>query len=204
MTIDDLMSAGPVIPVLTIENPEDGVSSARALVDGGIRVLEITLRTPAALEAVSRIVADVPDAVPGVGTVTCADEFTAARAAGARFAVSPGFSPELAAAAGDLPWLPGVSTASEVMAALRHGYDRLKFFPAEAMGGTATLKALAGPFAGVRFCPTGGISAKNAGNYLALANVACVGGSWLAPKTAIAAQDWDTITALARQAAGLT
>lgn len=197
------MTAGPVIPVLTIEDAAHAVPLARALCAGGIRVLEITLRTDAALEAVRRVAAEVPDAIPGVGTVTRAEDFTAARVAGAQFAVSPGFSPELAAAAGDLPWLPGVATASEVMAAMRLGCKRLKFFPAEAMGGIPTLKALAGPFGDVTFCPTGGINAGNAADYLALANVACVGGSWLAPGAAVKAGDWDAITALAKEASGL-
>jgi 2-dehydro-3-deoxyphosphogluconate aldolase/(4S)-4-hydroxy-2-oxoglutarate aldolase len=203
MNTDQLMSAGPVIPVLTIDDPEHAVPLARALCASGVRVLEITLRTEAALEAVRRVAREVPEAIPGVGTVTRAEDFTAARGAGAHFAVSPGFSPELAAAAGNLPWLPGVSTASEVMAAQRLGYHRLKFFPAAAMGGTATLKALSGPFGDVRFCPTGGIDAGNASDYLALANVACVGGSWLAPPDAIAAGAWDRITGLAGQANSL-
>lgn len=197
------MSAGPVIPVLTIEDAEHAVPLARALCAGGIRVLEITLRTEAALEAVRRVATEVPKAIPGVGTVTRAQDFTAARVAGAKFAVSPGFSPELAAAAGDLPWLPGVATPSEVMAAMRLGYNRLKFFPAETMGGIATLKALAGPFGDATFCPTGGISAANAADYLALANVICVGGSWLAPADAVRSGDWDTITSLAKAASAL-
>lgn len=194
---------GPVIAVLTIEHPDHAVPLARALCAGGIRVLEITLRTEAALEAVQRVAAEVPEAIPGVGTVTRAQDFTAARAAGAQFAVSPGFSPELAAAAGDLPWLPGVATASEVMAAQRLGYDRLKFFPAQAMGAIAALKALAGPFADIGFCPTGGINAGNAADYLALANVVCVGGSWLAPAAAVRAGDWAAVTGLAQAAAAL-
>ena len=135
--------------------------------------------------------------------MTRAEEFTAARAAGAKFAVSPGCSAELAAAAGELPWLPGVATASEVMAAIRLGYDRLKFFPAEAMGGMATLKALAGPFGAVRFCPTGGVRADNAADYLALSNVICVGGSWLVPNDAVGKCDWARITRLASEAVSL-
>lgn len=200
----DLLLMAPVIPVLTVASPDQAVPLARALAAGGIRVLEITLRTGAAIEAVRRIAAQVPQAIPGVGTVTTAEQFSAARGAGARFAVSPGFSVELAAAAGTLPWLPGVATASEVMAAQRVGFDHLKFFPAAAAGGIAALTALGGPFPEVRFCPTGGIDANSAPDYLALANVVCVGGSWLAPADALAAGDWDRITGLAREAIGLS
>lgn len=204
MRVDELMAIGPVIPVLTLPTPEVAVPLAKALVAGGIRVLEITLRTDAALEAVRRIGSEVPDAIAGVGTLTRPDQFSAARQAGAKFAVSPGFSRDLAAAAGTMPWLPGVATASEIMAATRTGRHHLKFFPAETSGGIGALKALAGPFPDVLFCPTGGINAGNAADYLSLANVRCVGGSWPAPADAIAAGDWDRIGELAKAASGLS
>lgn len=204
LTIEQVMDLAPVIPVLTIERLEHAVPLARALLEGGLRALEITLRTDAALAAIDAIATAVPDAVPGVGTVTTLEDLTNARAAGARFAVSPGFDPDLAAAAGEMPFLPGIATASEAMAAQRAGLRHLKFFPAEAMGGQATLKALAGPFAGVVFCPTGGVGRNNAAGYLALKNVRCVGGSWVAPREAVMGQKWDIISALAAEAATLT
>ncbi len=204
LTIEQVMDLAPVIPVLTIERLEHEVPLARALLEGGLRALEITLRTDAALAAIDAIATAVPDAVPGVGTVTTLEDLTNARAAGARFAVSPGFDPDLAAAAGEMPFLPGIATASEAMAAQRAGLRHLKFFPAEAMGGQATLKALAGPFAGVVFCPTGGVGRNNAAGYLALKNVRCVGGSWVAPREAVMGQKWDIISALAAEAATLT
>jgi len=203
MALTEFLALAPVVPVLTVPSAEAAVPLARALVAGGLPALEITLRTEAALEAVRRIAAEVPDAVPGVGTVTAPEEFAAARAAGARFAVSPGFDAVLAAASDGLPWLPGIATASEAMTARRAGFRLLKFFPAEAMGGTATLKAFAGPFADLTFCPTGGIGQANAGDYLALGNVVCVGGSWPAPAAAVEAGDWDQITTLARDASAL-
>ncbi len=203
MTIEQVMGLAPVIPVLTIERVEDAVPLAQALVRGGLRALEITLRSDAALASIAAIAGAVPHAVPGVGTVTSADDLIKARAAGARFAVSPGFAPELVEAASDMAFLPGVATASEAMAAQRAGLSCLKFFPAEAMGGPATLKALAGPFAGLIFCPTGGISLHNAGDYLALGNVRCVGGSWIAPKEAVAQKQWEVIADLAAGAAAL-
>ena len=203
LTIEQVMALAPVIPVLTIERLEHAVPLAKALVQGGLRALEVTLRTDAALAAVEAIAGAVPDAVAGVGTVTAVEDLSKARAAGARFAVSPGFAPDLAEAAGTLPFLPGVATASEAMAAQRAGFSRLKFFPAEAMGGRATLQALAGPFAGLVFCPTGGIGRNNAADYLALNNVECVGGSWVAPREAVTGERWDAIAALAREAAAL-
>ncbi len=206
MTIEQVMGLAPVIPVLTIERVEDAVPLAQALVRGGLRALEITLRSDAALAAIAAIAGAVPDAVPGVGTVTSADDLAKARAAGARFAVSPGFAPDLVEAAAGMPemaFLPGIATASEAMAAQRAGLRYLKFFPAEAMGGPATLKALAGPFASLIFCPTGGISLHNAGDYLALGNVRCVGGSWIAPKEAVAQKQWEVIADLAAGAAAL-
>jgi 2-dehydro-3-deoxyphosphogluconate aldolase/(4S)-4-hydroxy-2-oxoglutarate aldolase len=199
----DIMRSVPVIPVLTIDSVEDAVPLARALATGGLTVLEVTLRTPAGLEAIARIAAGVPDALVGAGTVTRAEEFTAIRGAGARFAVSPGYTAALDAAAGEMPWLPGVATASEIMAAGATGRQALKFFPAEVSGGIAALKAFAGPFGDVVFCPTGGIGHANAADYLALPNVACVGGSWVAPAQAVADKDWRRIEMLAAEAAAL-
>ena len=204
LTIAQVIDLAPVIPVLSIERLEHAVPLAQALVKGGLRALEITLRTDVALAAISAIATSVPNAVPGVGTVTTVAELTSARAAGARFAVSPGFAQDLAKGAGDFPFLPGIATASEAMAAQRAGLRLLKFFPAEAMGGRVTLEALAGPFASLTFCPTGGIGRDNAADYLALKNVRCVGGSWVAPRAAVIGERWDLITALAAEAAALT
>jgi 2-dehydro-3-deoxyphosphogluconate aldolase/(4S)-4-hydroxy-2-oxoglutarate aldolase len=205
MTIEELLSLGPVIPVIVIENARQAAPLARALVEGGIRVLEITLRTKAALEAIQQTAREVPEAIVGVGTVTDPKQFGTARQAGARFAVTPGFTQDLAWAAREnrLPLLPGVMTPSDVIAATAAGFKELKLFPAREAGGMGMLKALAGPFPHVRFCPTGGITAATAPEYLALPNVACVGGSWLTPGDAIERQDWASITTLARQAAAL-
>ena len=205
LAAQDLALHGPVIPVIVIERAEHAVPMARALVAGGVRVLEVTLRTAAALQAIEAIAKAVPEAIVGAGTVRSESDARAASAAGARFAVSPGWSPRVAAAcrAIGLLLLPGVATASEVMLASEDGYRFLKFFPAAAAGGTAMLKAWAGPFADVLFCPTGGISATTAPEYLALANVAVVGGSWLTPRDALLAADWPRIAALAREAASL-
>ncbi len=202
-TIEDVMALAPVIPVLTIERVELAVPLARALVAGGLPALEVTLRTDAALGAIAAISAEVQGAVPGVGTVTTPEDLADARSAGAQFAVSPGFAPDLIAAAGELPYLPAIATASEAMAAQRAGLRCLKFFPAEAMGGAKTLAALAGPYPNLVFCPTGGITAENATDYLGLGNVLCVGGSWVAPRDAVARGDWQAITELAAQAAAL-
>jgi 2-dehydro-3-deoxyphosphogluconate aldolase/(4S)-4-hydroxy-2-oxoglutarate aldolase len=199
----ETLTAARMLPVLTVGRAADAVPLARALLAGGLSVLEVTLRTEAALAAIQAIRAEVPEAVVGAGTLTRAADFAAVNAAGARFAVSPGFTPELAEAARahtHLAYLPGVATASEVMAATAAGFSCLKFFPAEAMGGIAALRALAGPFPEVRFCPTGGIGAGNAADYLALANVVAVGGAWPAPEAAIQAGDWDQITRLAQAA----
>jgi len=200
-----LAAPAPVIPVIVVQRLDDAVPLARALVAGGIRVLEVTMRTPAALAAIAAIAAAVPDAIVGAGTVRSDADARAAHAAGARFAVSPGWSPRVAAACREfvLALLPGAATASEVMQAADEGHRFLKFFPAGAAGGTAMLKAWAGPFADVVFCPTGGIDATTAPEYLALANVKVVGGSWLTPSDAIAAGDWPRIERLARDAAGL-
>ncbi|MBA2350320.1 MAG: bifunctional 4-hydroxy-2-oxoglutarate aldolase/2-dehydro-3-deoxy-phosphogluconate aldolase [Burkholderiales bacterium] len=203
MNIREILDIAPVIPVLVIGREEDAIPLARALVTGGLRVLEITLRTPVGLAAIAAIAADVPDAVVGVGTVTRADEFQRAKDAGARFAVSPGFSPELAEAARacGMPYLPGAMTPTEIMAARNAGFHELKFFPAQRGGGLAALASFAELFADVAFCPTGGIDEKTFADYLALDNVVCVGGSWLAPRDAIANRDWTTITRLAMRAA---
>jgi 2-dehydro-3-deoxyphosphogluconate aldolase / (4S)-4-hydroxy-2-oxoglutarate aldolase len=202
MNILDVMRAGPVIPVIVIEELAHAVPLAKALIAGGVRVLEVTLRTPVALEAIRAIAREAPEAIVGVGTLTRPEEFTEARDAGACFGVSPGLTPALIQAARDsgLPLLPGVMTPSDVIAARLAGFRELKLFPAQQAGGVGMLKALAGPFPDVTFCPTGGITVETAPDYLALPNVACVGGSWLTPRAALAAGDWEAITALARQA----
>lgn len=200
-----VMEGQPVIPVLKIDRVEDAVPLARALARGGLPAIEITLRTPVALEAIRRASAEVPEALVGAGTILDAAHFAEAEAAGARFIVSPGLTPELLEAAGasDVPLLPGAITPSEIMAARQAGYSLLKFFPAEQAGGIAFLKALSSPLAGVRFCPTGGVSPANARDYLASPNVACVGGSWVAPDALVAAGQWDEIESLAREASSL-
>jgi len=201
----ELASHGPVIPVIVIDRAEHALPMARALFEGGVRVLEVTLRTPAALAAIAAIARSIPDVIVGAGTVRSDADARAALAAGARFAVSPGISPRVAAACREigLALLPGVATASEVMLAADHGFRFLKFFPASAAGGTAMLKAWASVFADISFCPTGGITAASAPDYLALANVKVVGGSWLTPPDALAAADWPRIERLAREAASL-
>jgi 2-dehydro-3-deoxyphosphogluconate aldolase/(4S)-4-hydroxy-2-oxoglutarate aldolase len=203
--LQDLLRLAPVIPVITIERVEDGVPLARALVSGGLRLLEITLRTPAGRDAAAAIIADVPEAVVGIGTVLTPQDLARSRDLGARFALSPGATPELldAVAGSDLPFMPGVATASELMAALARGFDTVKFFPAVPAGGIAALKALAGPFPQARFCPTGGVSEDNAAEWLALPNVVVVGGSWLTPAAEIRAGAWDRISERARRAVSL-
>ena len=205
IALDALMGLSPVIPVLVIEEEAHAVPLARALAAGSVRALEVTLRTPAALAAIRAIAREVPEATVGAGTVLNARDLEAAAEAGARFIVSPGLTPELAeaAVAARLPFLPGVATATEIMRGLDLGLTRFKFFPAETSGGAAAVAAFGGPFPGLRFCPTGGISAANASDYLKLANVACVGGSWLAPKEAVRASDWVRMEALARAASQL-
>ena len=200
-----LLKGQPVIPVLKIDDANDAVPLARALARGGLPVIEITMRTPHALEAIRRAAAEVPEAVVGAGTILTAAQFEQAAAAGSRFIVSPGATREVFAAArgSAVPLLPGAITPSEMMAALEEGLDFLKFFPAEQAGGAAFLKSLASPFAGLRFCPTGGVTAKNAGDYLSLPNVICVGGSWVAPDDAVKAGNWAMIEKLAREAAAL-
>jgi 2-dehydro-3-deoxyphosphogluconate aldolase / (4S)-4-hydroxy-2-oxoglutarate aldolase len=200
-----ILSANRIIPVITIERLADAVPLARALVAGGIRALEITLRTPVALEGARAIIANVPDAIVGLGTVLTPADLDLCRSIGARFAVSPGATNRLLAAAQaqSISLLPGIATASDLMTALDHGIDTVKFFPAVPAGGIPALKALAGPFPHVRFCPTGGISVAAAPDWLGLPNVLAVGGSWLCPADRIRAGDWAAITALARAAAAL-
>ena len=195
----------PVVPVLIIEDVATAVPLARALVAGGLKAIEITMRTDAALEAVRRVAGEVEGAVVGAGTILNPAHFEAAVEAGSQFIVSPGTTRELihAARASDIPLLPGAATASEVMQLREEGYQVLKFFPAEQAGGAAYLKALSSPLAGTLFCPTGGISLKNARDYLSLPNVVCVGGSWVAPKELVSAGDWAGITRLAAEAAAL-
>jgi 2-dehydro-3-deoxyphosphogluconate aldolase/(4S)-4-hydroxy-2-oxoglutarate aldolase len=201
----ELAALAPVIPVLVIEDAGQAVALGRALVAGGLPVLEVTLRTPAAADAI-RAMADLPGAVVGAGTVITPADVDLAVAAGARFTVSPGATDDLLAACetAGLPLLPGAATASEAMRLAARGYDMLKFFPAGPAGGAKALAALAGPLPGISFCPTGGVSAENAPDYLRLATVPCVGGSWVAPKSLVAAGDWAAIETLARQARGLT
>ncbi len=200
-----LLDGQPVVPVLKIERVADAVPLVRALAKGGLRLVEITLRTPAALEAIRRVSGEVEEAVVGAGTILSALQFEEAAQAGSRFIVSPGLTREVAKAAeaSAVPLLPGAVTPSEIMAAAELGLDFLKFFPAEQAGGAAYLKSLASPFAGIRFCPTGGIGAENAPAYLSLPNVVCVGGSWIAPDALVGAGRWDEIERLARQATSL-
>lgn len=204
--IDHPASLGVVMPVIVIHELETAVPLARALVAGGLRALEITLRTPVALEAMRHIAAEVPDAVVGAGTLRSPADAVRVARAGARFALSPGFSKELSAACADqgLAFVPGVATASEVMAALNAGHHLQKFFPAVAAGGLPMLKAFGGPFPEVRFCPTGGVTAASAADFLALPNVPICGGTWLTPADLVANHDWAAIEALATQAAGLS
>ncbi|MGB3276067.1 MAG: bifunctional 4-hydroxy-2-oxoglutarate aldolase/2-dehydro-3-deoxy-phosphogluconate aldolase [Castellaniella sp.] len=202
----ELIELSPVMPVIVVHDPDSAVSLARALVAGGVRTLEITLRSAAALDAISAIQDQVPDAVVGAGTVRTPQQLDAAVRAGARFGISPGLTEDLAHAVRDsgIPFLPGVATASEAMRAAELGFLVQKLFPAEAVGGAALLKAWHGPLPDLIFCPTGGIHAGNAAQYLALSNVGCVGGSWLTPAAAIQAGQWDLITALAREACALS
>lgn len=201
----EIMRDAPVIPVIVLHREEDAVPMARALVEGGIRMLEVTLRTPVALACMERIARDVPEAIVGAGTVRNASDAQAAQIAGAKFAVSPGYTHAVGMACHELglPLLPGVATGSEIMQAQADGYNELKFFPAMQAGGIAMLMAWGGPFIDVSFCPTGGVSMANAKEFLALANVQCVGGSWITPADAIAAGDWKKITQLAREACAL-
>ena len=201
----DLVAFGPVIPVIVLDRVEQAVPLARALVEGGVRVLEVTLRTPVALACIEAIARDVPEAVLGAGTLRSADDVRAAKNAGCVFGVSPGYTRAIGVACQEarLPLLPGVATPAEVMAAHDDGLSFLKFFPATAAGGLPMLKALAGPFPDVVFCPTGGITADTAPQYLALPNVKVVGGSWLTPADALKAGDWARISTLAKTASAL-
>ncbi|MBA0222393.1 bifunctional 4-hydroxy-2-oxoglutarate aldolase/2-dehydro-3-deoxy-phosphogluconate aldolase [Stenotrophomonas maltophilia] len=200
-----VLKLAPVIPVFTPDDVDDAVQVAQALFRGGLPVIEVTLRTPRAMDAIRAMVEAVPDAVVGAGTVLTPAQMEAARAAGARFAVSPGATPTLYAAArdADLPYLPGVATGSELILGLEHGLDTFKFFPAVQAGGAALLAAWHGPFADVRFCPTGGISAQTAAQFLHLPNVLCVGGSWLTTASLLQTRDWGAIERLAREASVL-
>jgi len=201
--IERILKLSPVMPVVIIEEAEIAPDLARAFVRGGIRVVEITLRTPAALAAIAAIARHVPEIAVGAGTVLSAQDLQAAASAGATFAISPGATPDLlsAAAAAPIPYLPAVATASELMDGLAAGYHCFKFFPAGPAGGTAMLKAFAGPFPQARFCPTGGITQDSVKSYLDLPNVLCAGGSWLSPADALAARDWRRIESLASRAA---
>jgi 2-dehydro-3-deoxyphosphogluconate aldolase/(4S)-4-hydroxy-2-oxoglutarate aldolase len=203
--LETIISAAPVVPVLIVEDWRAAVPLARVLLAGGLPAIEITLRTPVALDSIRAVAAEVDGAYVGAGTVLTHKQFSDAMHAGALFAVSPGSSPTLLEAASDMtiPLLPGASTATEAMTLLERGYGLQKFFPAEPAGGLAYLKALASPLPSVRFCPTGGVDAANAAAYLALPNVVCVGGSWVAPKDAVAAGDWRRIEDLAGKAAAL-
>ena len=205
LTALQVMQDAPVIPVIVLSDTTQAVLLARALVAGGIRMLEVTLRTPQALACIEAIARQVPEAVVGAGTLRSASDAQACAMAGARFAVSPGYTRALGQACRDqgLPLLPGVATGSEIMMAQEDGLTELKFFPAMQAGGPAMLKAWSGPFGDVRFCPTGGVSASNAAEFLALPNVVCVGGSWLTPAEAVGQGDWARITALAAQACKL-
>ncbi|MFM5465253.1 bifunctional 4-hydroxy-2-oxoglutarate aldolase/2-dehydro-3-deoxy-phosphogluconate aldolase [Aeromonas simiae] len=202
----EVFAASPVVPVMVISDLEQAVPMAQALLAGGISVFEITLRTPVALAAIERIAKAMPEAMVGAGTVINTKQYDAAVAAGARFVISPGMTPALLAhaAKGTAPLIPGLATASEVMQALEAGYDHIKFFPAEANGGTKALAAITAPLSQVRVCPTGGIGPKNVADYLALKCVATVGGSWMLPADAIKAGNWDEVTRLSREAVALT
>ena len=202
MTPNSLLDIVPVIPVVVVHDAADAVPIAQALVDGGLPVIELTLRTPAALEAIKRIANDVPDILVGAGTIVGSGQPEQAVAAGAQFLVSPGSTPALRTAMRDsgLPHLPGVATVSEVLTLLEEGYTEMKFFPAEAAGGAPYLRAMHSPVPAARFCPTGGITPTNVADYLKSPNVGCVGGSWLTPVDAVERRDWNTIANLARAA----
>ncbi|NGO11230.1 bifunctional 4-hydroxy-2-oxoglutarate aldolase/2-dehydro-3-deoxy-phosphogluconate aldolase [Streptomyces sp. HC44] len=205
LPVSSLLDLAPVIPVVVVEDVADAVPLARALVAGGLPAIEVTLRTPVALDAIRAIAEGVPEALVGAGTVISPENVTETVKAGARFLVSPGWTDVLldAMKGSGVPFLPGVSTTSEVVALLERGVREMKFFPAGPSGGTAYLKALAGPLPQARFCPTGGVGPASAPEYLALPNVGCVGGTWMLPEDAIATKDWGRVEALAREAAGL-
>lgn len=198
----DVFAQGPVVPVLVIKDVDYAVPLAKALIAGGIKVLEVTLRTPVAIDVIAKIAKEVPEAVIGAGTVTNAEQLKAVTDAGAQFAISPGLTPDLLKAGmdGSIALIPGIASISELMMGLDHGYDHFKFFPAEASGGIKAIKSISGPFPDVTFCPTGGISQNNYLDYLALSNIKCVGGSWLAPEDAMSSGNWQRITELAKEA----
>ena len=198
----DVLNAGPVVPVIVIKKIEQAVPLAQALLKGGIRVLEVTLRSAAAIDAIRLLSREVPDAIVGAGTVANPADLQAVAEAGAVFAISPGLTPSLLDAAnqGPIALIPGIASASELMLGMELGYTAFKFFPAEAAGGVPMLKSIGGPFPQITFCPTGGVSQKNFYDYLALANVACVGGSWIVPPREIESGNWDKITQLAEDA----
>ncbi|WP_292971083.1 bifunctional 4-hydroxy-2-oxoglutarate aldolase/2-dehydro-3-deoxy-phosphogluconate aldolase [Pantoea sp. UBA4549] len=202
ISAEQVLSTGPVVPVIVVNQPEHAVPMAKALVAGGIRVLEVTLRTPVAMDALRAIICEVPEAIVGAGTVINTQQLKEVTDAGAQFVISPGLTESLlrAATEGPVPLIPGISTVSELMMGMDHGLREFKFFPAEANGGVRALSALAGPFPQVRFCPTGGISPANYRDYLALKSVLCIGGSWLVPDDALQQGDWARITQLARDA----
>ena len=202
MTIEEIMGLAPVIPVLVVDDLEHAIPLGRALVAGGLPALEVTLRTPIALQCIERMAGEIEGAVVGAGTVLTASQRQACADVGAKFCVSPGLIGG-ECDEGPVPLLPGVATATELMAGLAAGFTRFKLFPANIVGGVDALKAFASPFGQAKFCPTGGVNAKNAADYLALPNVACVGGSWVAPPDAVRSGDWGRITALAAEAAGL-
>lgn len=199
---EEVFNAGPVVPVLVVNDVNKAVPLANALIEGGIKVLEVTLRTEAALSVIEAIAKEVPEAFIGAGTVTNAQDLKNVTDAGAKFAISPGLTSNLLSAgmSGSIPLIPGIASISDLMTAVDHGYEFLKFFPAEAAGGIKAIKSIGGPFPNITFCPTGGISPANYLDYLALKNVRCVGGSWLAPDDAVANNDWSTITELAKAA----
>lgn len=203
--LEEILRLQPVMPVVAVGSAREGVELARALAAGGLPAIEVTLRTPAALDAIRAISAEVPEAVCGAGTILRPEHFEAAAEAGARFIVSPGTTHEVldVAKTSDVPLLPGAATPSELMAMIEEGYEILKFFPAEQLGGVPYLKALAPVFPGIRFCPTGGVSTANVNEYLALPNVVCVGGSWVAPKDKVESGDFAAVTDLARAARAL-
>jgi 2-dehydro-3-deoxyphosphogluconate aldolase / (4S)-4-hydroxy-2-oxoglutarate aldolase len=205
-TAEEVLKLSPVMPVVVVEDVDAAEKLARALLAGGVRTIEVTLRTPAALDAIARIAHAVPEIIVGAGTILSAGDLDAAVNAGARYALSPGGTPKLMKAARKraIPFIPGVATSSEVMRGLDLGYTCFKFFPAEQLGGAGALKALAGPLPAARFCPTGSITLEKARGYLTLENVLCVGGSWVAPADKIKAGDWAGIEALAREAAALS
>ncbi|QXX82375.1 bifunctional 4-hydroxy-2-oxoglutarate aldolase/2-dehydro-3-deoxy-phosphogluconate aldolase [Providencia sp. R33] len=202
MTAEAILKQGPIVPVIVIKKIEQAVPLAKALVNGGIKVLEVTLRTECAVDAIRLIAQEVPEAIVGAGTVINAKQLADVSQAGAQFAISPGLTDELLAAAvqGNIPLIPGISTVSELMLGMNYGLKEFKFFPAEANGGVKALKAIAGPFSQVRFCPTGGISLANYRDYLALESVLCIGGSWIVPEDALNTGNYEKITQLAQEA----